>query len=107
MDFTKTRMLTEDAGKTFTVCFAGEAWHWDTLVDPDVHRLVQRILSGEFKTQNEAADALGVVKSSVTKMLGKAYTAGITTPQEIAAALRAAREAPEDDDDRGAANDDF
>lgn len=97
LDFTKTRMLTEDAGKTFNVAFAGEQWHWDTLVSPDVHDLVRRILSGEFGTQNEAAQALGKAKGTISKMLRDARTAGIVTQKEIDDALQAARDDSDED----------
>lgn len=92
LDFTKLRMLSEDANKTFNVAFVDEQWHWDTLVSPEVLGLVRRILDGEFKTQNEAAEALGIKGVTVSRMLSKAYTAGVTTRGEIAAALQQARD---------------
>ncbi len=92
LNFAKTRMLTEDAGKTFNVTFANEQWQWGTLVDPKVLELVQHILDGKCRNQTEAAAALGVVKSTVSKMLSAAYAAGVTTPEAIKAAFRDAKE---------------
>lgn len=104
LDFVKTRMLTEDARRTFTVAFSGDGWAWDTLVSPEVSDLVRRILDGEFRTQAEAGTALSKSKGEVSKMLGKAYEAGITTREDVAKALAAAKEA---DDGVGASNNDF
>lgn len=109
LDFTKLRMLTEDAGRTFNVAFADDQWRWDTLVDPEVWDLVQRITVGEFNTQTEAAVALGKSKGEISKMLAKAYAAGITTRDKVQAALQAARDdARETEDDAiGAPSYDF
>lgn len=97
LDFTKTRMLTEDANKTFSVAFSADGWEWDTLISPEIGSLVQRILDGEFKTQGEAGTAIGKSKGEISKMLAKAYAAGITTREEIEKALKSARENAEDD----------
>jgi len=91
LSFTKSRMLSEDANKTFNIAFSDEKWVWDTLVSPDVLELVRRILDGEFETQGAAASALGKSPGEVSKMLKRAYTAGIITQGEIRAALEAAR----------------
>lgn len=92
LDFTKTRMQTEDARKSFTVTFANNVWHWDTLVDPDVHKLVQLITSGEYKTQQEAGAALGMDKVATSRALTKACAAGIVTRDAVSRALKSARE---------------
>lgn len=92
LDFAKVRMLTEDAGKTFTVAFSDNQWRWDTAVDAATMDLVRRILAGEFTTQTAAGLAIGEHKSVVSKMLGDAYRAGITTREAIRKALKDARE---------------
>jgi KaiC/GvpD/RAD55 family RecA-like ATPase len=100
LDFTKNRMLTEDAGRTYTVAFANEAWHWDTLVDPTVHKLVRLILSGRYRYQQDAGAELGLDKVATSRALDKAYDAGITTPTAVSNALKAARAiSPRDADD--------
>jgi len=105
LDFVKTRMLTEDASRTFTVAFTSEGWSWDTLVSTDVRDLVRRLLDGEFRTQSGAAAALGKSKGEISKMLGKAYEAGITTREAIVAALAAAVKEAEDDVEGAPIND--
>jgi KaiC/GvpD/RAD55 family RecA-like ATPase len=92
LDFAKVRMLTEDAGKTFTVAFSDNQWRWDTAVDAATMDLVRRLLAGEFTTQTAAAQAIGKSKGEVSKMLGDAYRAGITTRDAIRKALKDARE---------------
>jgi hypothetical protein len=99
LDFTKARMLTEDTGKTFNVAFSQDGWRWGTFVDRRLRELVQRILSGEFRTQREAASAIGVEPGTMSKMIRKAITAGITTRPAIDAALKAARENAEDEEE--------
>lgn len=100
LDFTKLRMQSPDAGQVFTVKFEDGAWRWDTLVDPEVADLVRRILDGEFKLQKDAAVALEVAAVEITRMLNKAYEAGIVTREQIRTALQNAR-----DDDEGETND--
>lgn len=92
LDFTKLRMQSPDAGQVFTVKFEEGAWSWDTLVDPEVADLVRRFLEGEFKLQKDAAAALGITPVEVTRMLSKAYAAGIVTQQQIRAAQQDARD---------------
>jgi putative DNA primase/helicase len=92
LDFTKTRMLTGDAGKAFKVTFANGQWLWDTVVDPAVMSLVSRILKGEFRLQRDAARAIGKSEGETSKMLQDAYTAGLTTREKVQAAFKAARE---------------
>lgn len=101
LDFTKTRMLTEDAGKTFNVAFADQQWLWDVLVSPELQSLVRRILDGEFRTQQDAARAIGRSKGEVSKMLAKAYAAGVTTREKVRAAFQSSR----DEADEAAADD--
>ncbi|MDH4982787.1 AAA family ATPase [Hyphomicrobium sp. D-2] len=96
LDFTKTRMQSADSRKVFNVSFADARWHWDTLVDPAIAELVRRFLDGEFKSQAEAASVLGISKGEVSKRLGKAYAAGLTTKAEIQAAMAAAKRNAED-----------
>lgn len=94
VDFTKTRMLTEDAGKSFTVSFTEEhGWRWEALIDWETENLVKRLLDGEFKSQKDAAEALGTNGPRITRMLKNAYKAGITTKIEIVAAMQEAKEA--------------
>lgn len=108
LDFTKTRMQTADSHKTFNVAFADDDWHWDTLVDPTTQELVRRILDGEFEKQGEAAAALGMAPGTVSKMLRRAYAAGVTTKAAIDAALQAARDdAKEAQEDAIGDHDDF
>jgi hypothetical protein len=92
LDFTKTRMLTDDAGKSFRVTFANGQWLWDTVVDPAVQSLVARILNGEFRLQKDAARAIGKSPGETSKMLQDAYAAGLTTREKVQAAFKAARE---------------
>ena len=92
LDFTKLRMQSPDAGQVYTVKFEDGSWSWDTLVDPEVADLVRRFLEGEFKLQKDAASALGVTPVEVTRMLNKAYAAGIVTQQKIREALQDARD---------------
>ncbi|RUP08607.1 AAA family ATPase [Hyphomicrobium sp.] len=100
LDFTKLRMQSPDAGQVFTVKFECGTWRWDTLVDPDVADLVRRILDGEFGRQKDAATTLGISSVEVTRMLNKAYDAGIVTREQIRNALQNAR-----DDDEGETSD--
>lgn len=98
LDFSnKLRMRSEDAGKIFNINFTEDrGWTWDTLVDWEVENLVKRLRAAEFKTQKDAALALGKSPSDVSRMLKKAYEAGITTPKEIREALQEAGTAAED-----------
>lgn len=105
LDFTKLRMQSPDAGQVFTAKFEGGAWHWDTLVDPEVADLVRRILDGEFESQKDAAEALGVTPVEVTRRLNKAYEAGIVTPVLIRAALQNARHDAQENDGEELPND--
>ncbi|CFX18106.1 conserved protein of unknown function [Candidatus Filomicrobium marinum] len=99
LDFVKLRMLSEDANKTFDVAFSDNQWHFDTVVSPEVLQLVQRILGGEFTTQKDAAAALGTTPVDVTRMLSKAYAAGVTTRDAIKAALQQAQEDADEEAD--------
>lgn len=92
LDFTKTRMLTEDAGKTFNVAFADGEWRWDTFVDGPTRLLVKRFLDGEFVTQEEAAKAFDISTGEVSKRLTSAYAAGITTRDAITKAKAVAKQ---------------
>jgi len=97
LDFTKTRMLTEDAGKTYNIGFEDNSWCWDLLVSQEVRSLVQRILAGEFQTQKQAAEVLNISPGEVSKKLTDACNAGIITRQAIQGALQAARDVAAED----------
>jgi biotin operon repressor len=90
--FEKARRLGVDVHRAVAGRLENGVWAWDTRIDANLMLIVQLVKSGQFRTQTELAQHLGVSAPALSKDLTRLDKAGVLTREERKKHFDAAKE---------------